>query len=285
MARGLSNDTKQIIQHALTLWREEFEPRGIVPTVRQLFYQAAVAGLVDKDEKGYDRVQRVLARARERGDYPWEGIYDGLRQMHRPAAWSGLDAFVDVVRGAYRLDRWRLQPHRLEVWVEKDAVRGTVESVTEAYQVPLLCGRGYLSVTAKREASQRIAERPTTVIYIGDHDPRGVDMLVETEAWIRATVRPGASLVIERIAITDEDHSDPRLPHLPVNHRDARAAEYVRRFGPTVVEVEALSAVELQERVRCAIERNRDHAAWAEAEALEEEDQAELEEMLERRVA
>ena len=280
MGRGLSQQTKDIIAFANRLWTEEFEPRGIVPTVRQLFYQLAVAQLVPKSEKGYAQAQRILARARERGDYPWEGIFDTLRQLHRPAAWQNLDEFLDVVRGSYARDRWPHQPRRVEVWVEKDAVVGTVRSVTTDHQVPLLCGRGYLSLTAKNEACRRIAKRPATILYVGDHDPSGINMLEETEAWLRAELPPDADFLVERIAITDEDHADPQLPHLPVNPKDSRARAYMRRYGSEVVEVEPLPAVELQRRVEAAILRRRDDHAWAEAKRLERRDRAVLEVLL-----
>ena len=84
MGRGISQQTRHIIEFANRLWTEEFEPRGITPTMRQLFYQIAVALLVPKDEKGYAKAQTVLARARARGDYPMEGIHDGLRQVRYP---------------------------------------------------------------------------------------------------------------------------------------------------------------------------------------------------------
>ena len=280
MGRGLSQQTKDIIELANRLWTEEFQPRDITPTVRQLFYEIAVAKLVPKDERGYGKVQTVLARARERGAFPMEGIYDGLRQLRRPNVWNGLDAYLEVIRRSYRRDPWQDQPRRVEVWIEKDAVRGTVQSVTTEYQVPLLCGRGYLSITAKNEARQRIARRATTIVYIGDHDPSGINMLEETEEWIRGELPADADLVIDRIAITDEDHANDTLPDLPVNPKDARAANYIRRYGDTVVEVEAVSAVALQDRLRTAIERHRDDEAWAEGEKLEKEDREELNELL-----
>jgi hypothetical protein len=250
------------VRHALELWTTVYEPADIVPTVRQLFYALAVAGVVPKSEKGYDHVQRVLARARERGEYPWEGIHDGLREVHRVSAWDSLPSFYNTVRHAYRLDKWANQPLLVELWLEKDTVRGTVESLAEEYEVPLLVGRGYLSVTAKHDASERIGPRPLVALYVGDHDPSGIDMEEEAEAWVRDAAGQGARLVLDRIAVTLDDHRNPSLPHLPVNGRDARARKYVARCGHEVTEVEALAPEELQERLRRAIERYRDGALW-----------------------
>lgn len=279
MGRGVSAETRRIVARAVELWEEVYRPADIVPTVRQLFYALAVEEFVEKSEKGYDIVQRTLARSRERGEYPWDGIYDGLRQVRNPQVWPDLDAFVSTVRRAYRRDKWAGQPRRVEVWIEKDAVRGTVEAVTQELEVPLLVDRGYLSITAKFEASLRIGSHPRTIIYIGDHDPSGVNMLAEAEVWIRAMAEVG-DLLVERIAVTDDDRDDPSLPRLPVNARDPRAPEYQRRYGDEVVEVEAIPPEGLQRRLRAAIERHRDESAWEDALEVEAEDQDTLEQVL-----
>ena len=87
-------------------------------------------------------------------------------------------------------------------------------------------------------------------------------------------------LKIDRIAITDEDHGNPDLPHLPINARDTRAMDYLARFGAAVVEVEALPPVELQRRLRAALDRHIEPVAWNLAIDHEEDDQALLRELL-----
>lgn len=280
MGRGVSQETRDLVERARELWETVYEPADIVPTVRQYFYALAVEELVPKSDKGYSIVQRVLARARERGAFPWAAVYDGLRQVKTPNTWEDLSSFYGTVRRSYRLDKWALQPRRVEVWIEKDAVRGTVEAVTDAEEVPLLCGRGYLSATAKKEACTRIAGGPRTVIYIGDFDPSGVDMIDGAEEWIRREAGEDLDLVLERIAVTRADHADPSVSHLPVNPKDPRAREYVERFGSEVVEVEALPPETLQARLRAAVERHRDPKAWRKALATEKRERAELQQRL-----
>ena len=184
------------------------------------------------------------------------------------------------MRRAYRLDRWVSQPERVELWLEKDTIRGTVAAIAEEYQIPLLIARGFLSATAKNEACQRIAAdpRPLTALYIGDHDPSGINMLEGAVEWVRNRLSPGAVFFVERIAITDDDRAaGSLLSFLPVNMKDSRAAAYVKRFGPTVVEVEALAPEELQVRVERAIKGHINCGLWEVAEDREEQDQAELE--------
>lgn len=97
-------------------------------------------------------------------------------------------------------------------------------------------------------------------------------MLEEAEAWIRERLDAGCDLAIERIAVTEEDHADAAVPHLPVNRNDARAAEFRGRHGDEVVELEALPPEGLQRRLRQAIEGNRDADAWKKALQKERQD-------------
>jgi hypothetical protein len=280
MSRGISEKTRQLVDRARGQWEAVYKPKDIIPTVRHLFYQLAVEEFVPKSDAGYNRVQSALARARMRGDYPWDGIYDSLRQVQTPSTWGGLADYFDTVGAAYRLNKWQGQPEAVEVWIEKDTVRSTVGTVTSEYQVPLLVDRGYLSLSAKFEASQRIAKKMqvaaggVTVIYIGDFDPSGINMLEEAVAWIRAR---GVEFSVERLAINERDQADSNIVRfLPVNRRDARASEFIRRYGDKVIEVEALAPEQLQARLRNAIESHIDWALWNAAGRREESEQAEL---------
>ena len=256
-----------VIELANRLWVETFQPLGIVPTVRQVFYQVAVAGLVPKSEKGYRQILRWLRVARMEGDLPWESISDGLRELNTPSTWSTLSDFASDVRGSWKLDRWESQPRSVEVWVEKHTVVGTIDAIIRRYYVPMLCCRGYASSTAKHDAALRAIDRPTTVIYIGDHDPSGVDMLEEAAGWLRSF---GAEDVRwDRIAVTADDLDDPELPKLQVNGQDNRTRAYIKRFGTDVLEVEALPPGMLQSRLQDAIRRHLDLDAWDAAVARE----------------
>jgi len=75
---------------------------------------------------------------------------------------------------------------------------------------------------------------------------------------------------IERCALTLGQVREYQLPHKPdaLKVRDPRAREYVRRFGPLAVELDALSPPTLERLVRESIERNIDMEAYqAEVEA------------------
>ena len=60
-------------------------------TVRQVFYQATVAGIVEKTEAGYDKVQTTLAEMRHDGDMPYSWIVDFTRRQRKPRTFNGVE--------------------------------------------------------------------------------------------------------------------------------------------------------------------------------------------------
>jgi hypothetical protein len=60
-------------------------------TVRQVFYQASVRGLVDKTEEGYGKVQRELAALRLSDEIPYDSIVDNTRWIRKERTFRNLD--------------------------------------------------------------------------------------------------------------------------------------------------------------------------------------------------
>ena len=80
---------------ALALIVEEIEPA----TVRQVFYQAVVRGLVPKDEaRGYKLVQRRLVKLRECGEIPYGWITDNVRVVRGYNRYGSPDGSKSVSR-------------------------------------------------------------------------------------------------------------------------------------------------------------------------------------------
>ena len=146
-------------------------------TVRGAFYQAEVSGIVEKQESGYDKVQRGLVTLRRDGRVAYADIVDRTREVIRPYTCSSVaDALRDTVV-SYRRSLWDDMPVRTEVWLEKQALAGVIEPVTGQYDVPLMVARGYSSETFIADAAEAIAnfDRPAFVYYLADYDPSGQD--------------------------------------------------------------------------------------------------------------
>ena len=124
-------------------------------SVRQVFYQATVHGLVDKTEKGYGRVQRMLSMMRKAGTLPYDWITDNTRVAYRS---DTFDSPADAIRATarfYRKALWTNAESRVEIWCEKDALTGVIWPTCQDYDVPLYVCRGFASLSFIYSAAMR----------------------------------------------------------------------------------------------------------------------------------
>jgi hypothetical protein len=229
-------------------------------TVRGLFYRVMSRGLVEKTEKGYAVVQRQTLKLRRAGVLPYGWITDGTRLRLKPMTWSSTQAALENTAKMYRRDLWIDQNMHVEVWTEKDAIRGVVYPVTEEFDVPLMISRGFSSETFLHETAEEINDKgKDAVIYqLGDHDPSGVAAWEDIQRKLLGFVDPGIDLVFERIAVTPEQIVSMNLPTRPTKQSDPRAA----KFRGDSVEIDAIPSTTLRELVRAAIEQ------WMDPERL-----------------
>jgi hypothetical protein len=123
-------------------------------TVRQVFYQATVRGLVEKTEHGCDKVGTALTRMRRTGRIPYDWITDSTRLMRKPRSFSGLRHAIEFTARTYRKALWDDTESYVEIWIEKDALAGVVFEVTGEYDVPLMSARGYPSLSFLHSAAE-----------------------------------------------------------------------------------------------------------------------------------
>jgi hypothetical protein len=192
-------------------------------TVRQVFYQATVRGLVEKTEAGYAKVQRQLADMRRAGELSWHWITDNTRWQRKPRTWDSLeDALENTVR-TYRRSLWTDAAAYVEVWLEKDALAGVLLPVTSRWDVPLMVTRGYSSLTFLNEAASYIAEidRPAHLYHFGDFDPSGQDAAAKIESTLRE-MAPEAEIHFEQVAVRPYQIWAWNLPSRPTPWRACR---------------------------------------------------------------
>jgi hypothetical protein len=223
-------------------------------TVRGLFYRVMSRGLVPKTETGYGVVQRQTLKMRRHGDVPYGWITDGSRLRLKPRTWSSAAAALENTARMYRRDLWIDQRTHIEVWCEKDAIRGVVYPVTAEYDVPLMISRGFSSDTFLYETAEDINDEgnPAVIYNLGDHDPSGVAAWDDIQAKLLRFVSPEITLAFQRIAVTPEQIAELDLPTRPTKQSDSRAA----KFDGDSVEVDAIPSSTLRDLVRAAIECN-----------------------------
>lgn len=157
----------------------ELTASGQPCSVRHVYYLAVSDGLVDKHRPGYMKVQRALVKLRREGRIPYSWITDNSRSAFRVDTWGGVDGFLADVAGLYRRQLWSQSPWRVEVWCESDSIAGTVVGVARRWRVPVFPTRGHSSETFAYNAVQEWAATPhrqPVVLYIGDHDPHGLEI-------------------------------------------------------------------------------------------------------------
>jgi hypothetical protein len=222
-------------------------------TVRQVYYRATVAALIDKTEREYSRVQKLLGVMRRDGTLPYEWISDNTRSCIQPTTYTSPQHAVRVLARWYRKGLWLNHGCRCQIWLEKDALSGVIESVTDEYDVPLMVCRGYPSMTFLHECAQDIADLdvPVFIYHLGDFDPSGCDASRAIEKDLREHA-PDAEIIFERLAVTPMQIRNWNLPTRPTKTSDPRAA----KFGAESVELDAIEPNELRALVRSAIERH-----------------------------
>lgn len=227
-------------------------------TVRGLYYQAEVHRVpgIEKDDPGYNKVQRQVLALRREGRMPYRAIADSTRWMRKPASFDSIEqALADTAR-FYRRSLWADSPDYVETWIEKDALAGVVLPVTELYDVPLMVARGFTSETFCFEAAEarRGDPRRYVVYYLGDLDRAGVDAERSLEEKLRRFCDDiGVEVVFERLAVNEEQVAEFGLPTRPPKRLSPADRKWPLSFA---CELDALPPGTIRALVERAIRRH-----------------------------
>jgi hypothetical protein len=234
-------------------------------TVRQVFYQACVRGLVEKAETGYSKVQTDLTVTRRAGNLPYHYLADNTRWQRKPHTFDGVEEALEHTARFYRKSLWTDADCYVEIWLEKDALAGVIYPITSMFDVPLMVARGYAFLSFLYSAAEFINELevPTHIYHLADFDPSGVNAGEKIEQTLRE-LAPDAEIFFERIAVTPEQISAWELPTRPTKSSDSPA----KGFGDISVELDAIEPNQLRELVQQAIEQHLPVAEESERELL-----------------
>ena len=243
-------------------------------TVRQVFYQLVSRQVVENKRTMYQAVSDLLVEARKDGTVPWEWIVDRLRGPREVAMWDDLADFAATARQAYRRDVWATQPAYFEVWLEKDALSGIFADVLAPYGVTFNVGRGYDGWTSICDAAKRWGDGDgLTVLYFGDFDPSGEDMFRSFRERLEFF---GCCPSLIKCALTYDDIYTYDLPPNFTKSTDSRAAAHIAKWGDVSVELDALPATVLRQRLEQEVRAHMDLDALAEVEEKQRADRRRL---------
>ena len=256
----------------------EYEAQGYRLTLRQLYYQLVSRNIIANEQREYDKLGAMLANARKAGLVSWNAIEDRTRNLSGWHSETSPEAALQRTLDEYQEDHWQSQSTAVEVWVEKEALANVVERACQSTGTPWLCCRGYMSVSEKFEAGyNRIGAsgKPFTVLYLGDHDPSGLDMPRELQASLDLFSEGSPDLDV--IALTRDQIDEHAPPPNPAKESDVRHGHYVSEHGNDCWELDALEPSVLVALIEERIDGLIDHDAWDESESAETENRARLE--------
>jgi hypothetical protein len=262
----------------------EYASQGLNMTLRQLYYQFVARGLIRNKQSEYDRLGSIVNDARLAGLLDWTYIVDLTRELDTLPHWnSGAEAQKSIAEW-YLFDKWAMQDHRIEVWIEKEALAGVIQPICRELDVPFFAVRGYNSQSAAYQAALRVvkhkkAGQSPLILHLGDHDPSGIDMTRDNTERFEIM---GQSVEVRRLALNMDQVEQYDPPPNPAKMTDSRVGSYIERFGYESWELDALEPTVLADLIRNAVEDVRDDALWQEAIELEEEHRRVLQQVSDR---
>lgn len=250
---------------------DDYAGQGYDLSLRQLYYQLVSRNYVPNTEKSYKNVGCLVSDARLAGLIDWDMIKDRGREMLSNPHWNNPGHFMEVVAPQFRFDLWKDQKAYVEVMVEKQALEGVLQPVCSRLDVPFTANKGYSSSSAMYEASRRFIKRAEQgkqlyIIYLGDHDPSGIDMTRDVDDRLDLFVKTSLdrcdqigpnelpAITVKRVALNMEQVRELNPPENPAKITDSRANSYIRRFGPSSWELDAIEPRQLAALVTEAIQ-------------------------------
>ena len=291
MGRPTSKRTLKIIDAVKSIVRPD-RPT----TIRFVLYKLISLGILESS-KDYNQLQKLITQGRISGEIDDDGFVDLKRSTILSNTWDDLLDYGQTVIDLYRINPWKDQDVRVEVWVEKDTVALVLQNATLRWNVPLRASTGFFSRPLIIEAAKQIVEcrKETYIYYVGDFDPSGMDVERAAHEGNDKTgtqkreglnnlldkysdSRTGIPLVNwERLAVRPGEFDKlPDYAKVPIKKRDPRSPEFVKEYGEFGAEVEALSEEELCGRIESAIESHIDQVRWKKSEQREKADKKEL---------
>lgn len=263
---------------------ERYQAMNLRLTLRMLYYQLVTTNAITNEERSYKNLSSLISDARLAGLLDWEAIEDRIRPPRTQNEWSGLRSLVDSALYGYRLPRWDRQPNYVELWVEKDALAGVLQPLARTHHVTMMVNRGYSSQSAMYDSGKRFQAayadgKACTLLYLGDHDPSGEDMVRDIQDRLdRFGASLGADVQVTKIALTMAQVRQYNPPPNPAKVTDPRASGYITKYGNQSWEVDALRPEVLAQLINDAIENLKDEEAWNQVIEEENEDKQKLRE-------
>jgi hypothetical protein len=258
---------------------DQYRAMGYDLTTRQVYYQLVAKDLIPNNPKSYNRLKSIVSDGRLAGLIDWDMIVDRTRGVVIPSHWDSPADIVEAAAQSFRIDKWEDQPYHVEVMVEKQALEGVLIPVCRDLDIPFTANRGYSSSSAMYRAGKRLARaardgKDIFILYLGDHDPSGMDM--DRDIIERLEMFSYRSIAFRRLALLMDQIEQMDIPENPAKTTDSRSKGYIAEFGNASWELDAMEPQQLAEVVNLTVKNLRDETLWNDAMERQEEMREEL---------
>lgn len=282
---NFKEETVALIEQAVN-FIDDYERQGYTLTLRQLYYKFVSSDLIENTEKSYKRLGSIITDARLAGMISWTSIEDRNRTCRTYAFDDDPQEALNGIEYQIALDFWERQEYYVEAWVEKDALVGVLERPCLLYQVPFMACKGYLSASEAWRAGQRFAKaanngKKCVLIHLGDHDPSGIDMTRDNSDRLDLFASE-AYVDVRRLALNMPQIETHKPPPNPAKITDSRADGYIKKYGRSSWELDALEPSMIDKLVTKEIKKLIDPDIWAECQQEQDEKRALLEKIYDR---
>ena len=265
----------------------EYQKMDIKLTNRQMYYQLVATDFIPNAMEVYKRVSKFITDARYGGYLDWKIFEDRGRQTRPPSEWKNIGALIDTSLKAYRLPRWKDQDFYVEVLCEKQALESVLKPVTKKWHVQFGYNKGYTSAASMYDLYQRVLagifdNKDVIILYFGDHDPSGIDMVRDIETRITEFLTNGElnldptivndRFSVEALALTMDQVIELNPPPNPAKISDPRAKEYIKAYGNVSWELDAIDPMLLQKIAEDGILRYLNQGKYDSVVKQEEEE-------------
>lgn len=287
---GIFSKNQRDLLSQITNIVKDYEDQCITLTSRQLYYQLVSRDIIPNADMVYKRICSFLTDARYAGVIDWESIEDRGRVPTKPSEWDNISDLINSAVHSYRLPRWSDQDTYVELYCEKQAMESVLKPVAQKYHIYFGVNKGYSSASTMYDLAMRVknqmqARKKATVLYLGDHDPSGLDMVRDMRDRINEFLSGGNDPMeyehdsedmfeILPLALNMGQIKKYNPPPNPAKITDPRAKQYLAEYGNKSWELDALEPKVLMQIAENGILSNMDvykYSRWIERENSEKQ--------------
>jgi len=254
---AMAKKTVIILERALEL----IESVPYKVSLRWVFYQLLQAGIYGA-KNDYMKWKALASRYRKNFEFgfnPTTLADDTRARVNRSGGARNLaDCLSSLVSDtvdsiSFHLDHFYQQDHYVELWFEAKAMAGQFKHYTRGIDLIPFGGDPSIpfkwEIAKELERNERYYDKPIVVLYFGDHDKHGLEILDSAEADVRSWSNADFELV--RCGLTPDQvdkYGVPENPAKPGEYQwealtDAAAREIINDSLSEYIDVDLIDTV------------------------------------------